>query len=176
MLFRSTDVNSYLGDTSLGGPWSTPAVYFADLDQALAAPNATNGQERLAPFADTGDHVNITLPANGALANAIMTPQDTWDLNDGAGMPVATDTAATDTPKTPNTFLNPNTGNNPLTLSATGATWADDTARGTVLALDGASGNAASPAGAPVLNTAGSFSVARLLGSAEIIVRLPAIK
>ncbi|MFC1432489.1 LamG-like jellyroll fold domain-containing protein [Streptacidiphilus sp. N1-3] len=160
------DTNSYLGDMNLGNPWGTPATYFADLDQAIAVPNAINGQERLAPFADTGDHVNISLAANGALANAIMTPQDTWNLDDGTGMPVATDTAATDTPDTPGTVLNANTGNNPLALSATGSTWGDDAARGTVLTLDGASGDAASST--PVLNTAGSFSISAW-------VRLPSL-
>lgn len=152
-----TDVNAFLGGMNLGNPWSTPAVYFADFDTAVAAPNAYRGEERLAPWADSGDHVNLSLAAYGALADSLMTPQDTWNADDGSDMPVATDTAATDTPQTPGTILNPGTGNAPLTLSATGATWADDSLRGTVLTLDGATGTATSST--PVLNTQASFSV-----------------
>ncbi len=150
-----TDVNAFLGN--LGNPWTTPAVYFADFDAAVAAPNAYSGEERLLPWADSGDHVNLSLAAYGALANAIMSPQDSWDADDGSGMPVATDTAATDTPQTPGTILNANTGNSPLSLSSSGASWGDDPARGTVLNLDGTAGTATSST--PVLNTAGSFSV-----------------
>lgn len=152
-----TDVNAFLGSMTLGTPWSSPAVYFADFDAAVAVPDAYNGEERLAPYADSGDHVNLSLPAFGALANAVMSPQDTWNADDGNGMPVATDTAATDTPQTPGTVLNSNTGNSPLTLSGTGAAWGDDATRGTVLNLDGTTGTATSST--PVLNTGGSFSI-----------------
>ncbi|MFC4036690.1 LamG-like jellyroll fold domain-containing protein [Streptomyces polygonati] len=152
-----TDVNAFLGGMNLGNPWSAPAVYFADLDAAVAEPDAYNGEERLAPSADSGDHVNLSLRGYGALANAIMSPQDNWAVDDGDGMPVATDTAATDTPQTPGTILNPNTGNSTLTLSATGSTWGDDPLRGTVLNLDGTAGNATSAT--PVLDTSGSFAV-----------------
>ncbi|MBD0739400.1 LamG-like jellyroll fold domain-containing protein [Streptomyces sp. CBMA29] len=152
-----TDVNAFLGAMNLGNPWSAPATYFADLDSAVAVPGAYHGEERLAPFADSGDHVNLSLRAYGSIANALLTPQDTWAMDDGTGMPVVTDTAATDTAQTPGTVLNPNTGNATLTLSATGATWGDDALRGTVLNLDGTDGTASSAS--PVLDTSGSFSV-----------------
>jgi hypothetical protein len=161
-----TDVNAFLGGMNLGNPWGAPAVYFADFDAAVAVPNAYHGQERLAPWADSGDHANLSLAGYGALSNALMTPQDTWNADDGGDMPVATDTAATDTPQTPGTVLDPGTGNAPLTLSATGATWGDDSLRGTVLTFDGATGAATS--GAPVLDTHGGFTVSAW-------VRLPSL-
>lgn len=155
-----TDVNTFLGGTDLGNPWGTPAVYFADFDSAVAVTNATTGNEDLAAGADSGDHANLSLAGFGALANSLLSPQDTWQLNDGNGMPVANDTAATDGANhvlTPNAINNPNTGNNPLTLTG-GATWGTDATRGTVLSLDGTTGYAAS-ANTGVINTTGSYTV-----------------
>ncbi|MGR6972468.1 LamG-like jellyroll fold domain-containing protein [Streptomyces cynarae] len=153
-----TDVNAFLGGMNLGNPWATPAVYFADFDAAVADPTLdSNGEEKLAAGADYGDHVNLTNPAFGALATALLSPQDTWNFDDGAGMPVATDTAATDSLNTLNANMaNPNVGNNPLTLNGS-TTWSTDSTRGTVLSLDGSSGDATSSA--PVLDTTGSYSV-----------------
>ncbi|WSS24443.1 FG-GAP-like repeat-containing protein [Streptomyces sp. NBC_01190] len=84
-------------------------------------------------------------------------------------MPVATDTAATDTAQTPGTVLNPNTGSNTLTLSGTGATWGDDAVRGTVLNLDGTAGTATSTT--PTLNTSGSFTVSAWVKPASLPTR-----
>ncbi|WP_063770028.1 FG-GAP-like repeat-containing protein [Streptacidiphilus melanogenes] len=151
------DVNAYLGGNNLGGPWGTPAVYFADFDGAVSAPSAYAGEERLAPWADSGDHANLSLAGYGALSDAILNPQNSWQANDGNGMPVATDTAATDTPQTPGTILNSSTGQATLTLSGTGATWGDDPMRGTVLNLDGTAGTATDSS--PVLDTSKSFTV-----------------
>ena len=155
-----TDVNSFLGGTDLGSPWSSPPVYFADFDNSVAIDNNNTGNEDLASGANGGDHANLSLAGFGALANSLLPPQDTWQLNDGTGMTVATDTAATDTASNvlvPNAVPNPNTGNNPLTLTG-GATWATDATHGTVLSLDGTTGYAAS-ANTGVINTAGSYSV-----------------
>ncbi|WP_231607946.1 LamG-like jellyroll fold domain-containing protein [Streptacidiphilus albus] len=159
------DVNAYLGGMNLGNPWSTPAVYFADYDAAVAVPDTSNpGVEKLAPGADGGDHANLSVAAFGALANTLLSPQDTWDLNDGntsTAVTVAQDTAATDDGNqilTPNAITNTNTGNNPLTLSATGATWTNDATRGESLAFDGTTGYAAS-ANTGVINTTGSYTV-----------------
>ena len=151
-----TDVNTYLSGVNLGNPWGTPAVYFADFDAAVAVTDSS-GIEKLATAADGGDHVNLSTPAYGALATTVLSPQDAWNLSDGQGLAVATDTASTDNLNTPSTVTNPNTGNNPLTLN-TGATWATDATRGTVLNLDGTTGDTAT-ATTGVLNTAGSYSI-----------------
>jgi hypothetical protein len=152
-----TDVNAFLSGMNLGNPWATPAVYFADFDAAVAVTDTSNGEEKLAPAADGGDHVNLAIPAFGALTTALLSPQDTWNFDDGTGMPVANDTAATDSLNTLNANqANPDVGNSPLTLNG-GTTWATDSTRGTVLALDGTSGNASSSA--PVLDTTASFTV-----------------
>jgi len=152
-----TDVNAFLGGMNLGNPWATPAVYFADFDAAVAVPDTATGEEKLAASADSGDHVNLSNPAFGALTTALLSPVDTWNMDDGAGMPVATDTAATDTLNTLNAAgANPNLGNNPLTPTG-GASWATDSTRGTVLSLDGSSGYAASSG--QVLDTTASYSV-----------------
>ena len=153
-----TDVNAFLGGMNLGNPWATPAVYFADFDAAVAVTDSTTGEEKLAAAADSGDHVNLSNPAFGALTTALLSPVDTWNLDDGDGMPVATDTAATDTLNTLNAAgANPNLGNNPLTLTG-GATWATDTTRGTVLSLDGSTGYAVGP-NPQVVNSTGSFTL-----------------
>ncbi|MEH0509536.1 hypothetical protein QA942_28870 [Streptomyces sp. B21-106] len=153
-----TDVNAFLGGMNLGNPWATPAVYFADFDAAVAVTDATTGEERLAAAADSGDHVNLSNPAFGALTTALLSPVDTWNLDDGDGMPVATDTAATDTLNTLNAAgADPNLGNSPLTLTG-GATWSTDTTRGTVLSLDGSTGYAVSPA-PQVVDSTKSFTL-----------------
>ncbi|MFD7607794.1 LamG-like jellyroll fold domain-containing protein [Streptomyces mirabilis] len=154
-----TDVNAFLGGMNLGSPWGSPAVYFADFDSAVAVPDTANGEEKLAPAADGGDHVNLSNAAFGSLASALLSPLDEWDLTDGNSMPVATDTAATDGADqvlTPIAISNPNTGNSPLTLAG-GSSWGSDGTRGTVLSLDGSSGYAAS--GGQVLDTTASYSV-----------------
>ncbi|MFI1035873.1 LamG-like jellyroll fold domain-containing protein [Streptomyces sp. NPDC020951] len=162
-----TDVNAFLGGMNLGNPWATPAVYFADFDAAVADPTLDgNGEERLASGADSGDHVNLTNPAFGALSTALLSPQDTWNLDDGTGMPVATDTAATDSLNTLNANLaDPDVGNSPLTLNGT-TTWTADATRGSVLTLDGTSGDATSSA--QVLDTTGSYSVSAWVNLASL--------
>ncbi|MBF9069164.1 hypothetical protein I2501_14155 [Streptacidiphilus sp. NEAU-YB345] len=159
------DVNAYLGGNNLGTQWSSPAVYFADYDAAVSIPDPNNaGVEKLAVGADGGDHVNLSLAGYGALANSLLSPQDTWELDDGntsTAVTVAQDTASTDDVNqvlTPNAVNNPNTGNNPLTLSGTGATWTNDATRGEVLSFDGTAGDAAT-ANTGVINTTGSYSI-----------------
>ncbi|MFD3581536.1 LamG domain-containing protein [Streptomyces sp. NPDC058683] len=147
------DVNAFLGGMDLGNPWATPAVYFADFDAAVAVPDSATGEEKLAAAADSGDHVNLSNPAFGALTTALLSPVDTWNLDDG--MPVATDTAATDTLNAAG--ADPNLGNSPLTLTG-GTTWATDATRGTVLSLDGSTGYAVSP-NPQVVNSTGSFTL-----------------
>jgi hypothetical protein len=87
----------------------------------------------------------------GALASAVIGPQDTLLPNDGPGATSASDTV-------PNvSWFNPNDGGSSAVLSATGATWTSDATRGTVLTLDGTAGDAATSG--PLLNTSKSYSV-----------------
>ncbi|WP_405878781.1 hypothetical protein OG762_09155 [Streptomyces sp. NBC_01136] len=149
-----TDVNGWLGDMDLGSPWSTPPVYYADFDTALAVPDTGNGENKLATAADTGDHVNLTNSGYAAEALAILSPHDTWALDDGDGFTIANDTAPTDTPYT----VNDTTGVGSNTLTLNGATtWTNDTTRGETLSFDGTTGYAAGSG--QVLNTTGSYSV-----------------
>ncbi|NUP53620.1 MAG: hypothetical protein HOW97_40805 [Catenulispora sp.] len=147
-----TSANAWLGGDNLGGPWSTPPVYFADFDAATAVPDTTNGEEKLSGKVDPGDHVNLTATGFGAEVTDILTPHDTWALNDGTGATTAADTAPNNTPFA---LTDPTVGSSPLTL--TGTTWTSDATRGGVLAFDGSTGYAASSG--PALNTAGSYSV-----------------
>ena len=144
-------------------------MYFDDFDRAVAVTNSTTGNEDLTPGADGGDHANLSLAGFGALANSLLTPQDTWQLNDGNGAAVANDTATTDGASqilNPDALTAPNAGKNPLTLSG-GTSWTTDPSRGTVLTLDGTSGQAAAPpiqvssgtTSYPVIDTASSYSV-----------------
>ncbi|MEU3618981.1 LamG domain-containing protein [Streptomyces sp. NPDC006872] len=81
-------------------------------------------------------------------------------------MPVATDTAATDSLNTLNANLaDPDVGNSPLTLNGT-TTWTTDATRGSVLTLDGTSGDATSSA--QVLDTTGSYSVSAWVNLASL--------
>jgi hypothetical protein len=154
---EKASVNAFLGSGTLGSWWDTPPVYFADFEAAVADQEPCSTGCALVPAADGGDHANLSIAAFGALTNAILSPQDTWNLDDGEDGLTASDTAATDNLYTPSTITNPNTGNNPLTLSTTGTNWTTDSTRGTVLTLDGASGYGASTG--PVLTTNASFSV-----------------
>ncbi|MEV8547249.1 LamG-like jellyroll fold domain-containing protein [Streptomyces sp. NBC_01261] len=149
-----TDVNGWLDDMDLGSPWSTPPVYYADFDTALAVPDTSNGENKLATAADTGDHVNLTNSGYAAETLAILSPHDTWALDDGDGFTIANDTAPTDTPYTVNDTTG--VGSNTLTINGT-TTWTNDTTRGETLSLDGATGYAAGSG--PALNTAASYSV-----------------
>ncbi|WP_256069610.1 MULTISPECIES: LamG-like jellyroll fold domain-containing protein [unclassified Streptomyces] len=149
-------VNDWMSSMPLGTPWDTvpPPVYFADFDTALAVPDAADGEEKLAAAADTGDHVNLTNAGYAAETTSILSPHDTWALDDGDGFPVATDTAPTDTPTTVNDTTG--VGGNPLTLAGA-TTWTADATRGETLTFDGATAEADSAA--PVLSTTGSYSV-----------------
>jgi hypothetical protein len=149
-----TDVNDWLGGMNLGNPWSTPPVYYADFDAALAVPDTSNGEEKLAAKADSGDHINLTNAGYAAETAAILSAHDTWALDDGDGFTIANDTARTDTPYTVNDTTG--VGSNTLTLGGT-TTWTADATRGEVLSFDGTSGYAASSG--QVLDTSGSYSV-----------------
>ncbi|WP_330268437.1 LamG-like jellyroll fold domain-containing protein [Streptomyces griseorubiginosus] len=146
-------VNDWLRGDNLGGWWDTPPVYVADVDAALAVPDSVNGEEKLAPAADSGDHVNLSTAGVGTTVGTYYSPHHSWNLDDGDGYTFANDTAPTDT-----AYAMPDTtvGNNPLTLSG-GTTWTNDTTRGEVLSLDGTSGCATTGAGA--LDTTRSYSV-----------------
>lgn len=146
-------VNAWLGGMNLGNPWGTPPVYYADFDTALAVPDTANSENKLSAAADTGDHVNLTNAGYGAETSAILSPHDTWLLDDGDGSTTAGDSAPTDTPYTVNDY---SVGSSPLTLNGT-TSWTDDATRGQVLTLDGSTGNAAT--GGQILDTAGSYSV-----------------
>ncbi|SDO89899.1 LamG-like jellyroll fold domain-containing protein [Actinacidiphila guanduensis] len=150
-----TAVNDWLSGMPLGTPWDTAPVYNADFDTALAVPDSTTGEEKLATAADTGDHVNLTDAGYAAETLAIISPHDTWNFDDGDGFTLATDTAPTDTPTTANDTTT-GVGAEPLTLAGT-TTWTDDPTRGETLTFDGATGEADSTG--PALDTTGSYSL-----------------
>ncbi|WP_406166553.1 hypothetical protein OIE52_09320 [Streptomyces canus] len=150
--YRSA-VNDWLRSYNLGGWWDIPPVFVTDIDSTLATIDATNGEEKLAPGADSYDHLNPKPAGIGAIVGSYDSPHHAWNLDDGDGYTFANDTAPTDT-----AYAMPDAtvGNNPLTLSG-GTTWANDTTRGEVLSLDGTSGYAAS--GTSALDTTRSYSV-----------------
>lgn len=146
-----TTANNYLSGSAPMNAFTVPPLFYVNPDPVIGTPNAKDGLTHLSTFADTGDHVNLTTTGYGALASAIMAPQDTWPLNDGSG------TTAADT--VPNVgWFNPNDPGNSLSLSASGATWTADPSRGTVLTLDGTAGDAVT-SGPDLANTSGSYSV-----------------
>jgi hypothetical protein len=131
-----------------------PQLTYIDPDATIGVADTTNGEIKLNAAADEGDHVNLTAAGSAALATSYFGPQDTWQLDDGAGATTANDTAAAnDNPYLSN---NPEVGANPANLSTT-ATWATDASRGAVLQLDGTSADAETADS--VLDTTHSFSV-----------------
>ncbi len=135
-------------------PWSAPALFYIDADAAVSVTNPADGLQELHPSAAISDKVNLTDSGYAALASAYLGPQNTWLLNDGTGSTVALDTAS----NTTNPFVLNSAGiAQDAALSATGATWATDSAFGTVLAFDGATGDAVTSG--PALITNQSFSV-----------------
>ncbi|MFC0547875.1 LamG-like jellyroll fold domain-containing protein [Kutzneria chonburiensis] len=139
------------------GPWSTPAYIPIDSDAAIGVPDTANGETKLDPNADGGDHVNLTDAGFGALTSAYLGARDTWLLNDGAATSdptIGADSANTAT----NLSLinNKKAGTNPATLTGAAA-WAADNTFSEVLNLDGTT-SAAATAG-QVLTTTGSFTV-----------------
>ncbi|MFJ4680307.1 LamG-like jellyroll fold domain-containing protein [Kitasatospora sp. NPDC088783] len=144
-----TTVNRWLSDGMFGmNAWSSPALYYIDPDTVLGTPDSANGETRLNPDAAISDHVNLTTAAHGALTTAILGAQDTWPLNDGT-TGTANDTSAPFGPY-------PTAGQSPLALNGT-YTWPTDATRGTVLALDGATGYGETSG--PVLDTTRSYTV-----------------
>jgi hypothetical protein len=137
-----------------------PSIYYIDPDATLGVPDAASGLTKLDPNAAVAaDHVNLTDSGYAGLTTAYLNALDTWQLNDdGTTALVAADTAENDT--SPYLAGNDATGNSPAALTATGATWATDTTRGAVLALNGTTGGAS--AAGPVFTpstTSGSYSV-----------------
>jgi hypothetical protein len=134
-------------------PWSVPSLLYVDPDATLGVTHS-DGLTGLNTSAAISDKVNLTNPGYGALASAILGPQNTWLLNDGTGSTTASDSAANN----PNAFeVNSAGPTADATLSATGAAWSTDASRGTVLALSGSAGDAETSG--PVLTTSGSYSV-----------------
>jgi hypothetical protein len=151
-------VNQWLsGSPDNLGPWTTPPLFYLNSDAAVGVPDTANGEVKLNPAADSGDHVNLTNDGFAALASAYLGAQDTWLLGDGTSTSDVT-IAADSANLASNQYLldNPAAGNNPATLAG-GASWATDATRGTVLNLDGVSGAAVTPG--PALTTTGSFTV-----------------
>jgi Concanavalin A-like lectin/glucanases superfamily len=171
-----TATNAWLNNFPLGmGPWSTPPLFYIDADTALGIPDTANGETKLHPAADGGDHANLSYAGYGALASAYLGPQDTWQLNDGVnpadGSIDTTVTTAADTATNANNpylLNNPNTGQHPAALSGA-ATWTNDPARGGVLSLDGTTGYAITSG--PVLDTASSFSISAWVNMTNLPTR-----
>jgi hypothetical protein len=142
--------NNYLSGSAPMNAFSTPPLFYVNPDPVIGTPDAEDGMTHLSSLADTGDHVNLTTAGYGALASAIMAPQDTWPLNDG--------TATTAADAVPGVgWFNPNDSGRDLSMPASGATWTADPNRGTVLTLDGTAGDAVTSG--PDLATSGSYSV-----------------
>jgi hypothetical protein len=169
-----TTVNGWLnGNNSLGlSAWSSPAMYYVNSDNALGV-TQPNGEVKLNSSAAIGtsngntipDAANLTLSGYGALASAILGPQDTWQLNDGNINSAAS--AANDSAANTSAYLmnNPAVGQGSLALNG-GYTWVNDPSRGYALHLDGATGYGASSSA--VLNTAGSFTVSAWVDLASV--------
>ena len=160
----TVDTQRTTTDTWLSNPlglnqWSDVPVFYLDSDAAIGVPDTGNGETKLNPAADGGDHVNLSNAGYAALANAYLSAQDAWPLADGANAPIAPVTLASDAASNatnPYLIKDAASGNNPLTLAGT-TTWPTDPAHGTVLGLDGTTTYAS--ASGSVLNTTGSFSV-----------------
>ncbi|MEU0030046.1 LamG-like jellyroll fold domain-containing protein [Streptomyces sp. NPDC006335] len=150
--YRSA-VNDWLRSYNLGGWWDTPPIFVTDIDTTLATIDTANGEEKLAPGADSWDHLNPKPAGFGAIVGVYDSPHHSWNLDDGDGYTFANDTAPTDTAYA---MPDPTVGNDALTLSG-GTGWTNDTTRGEVLNLDGTSGYAAS--GTSALDTTRSYSV-----------------
>ena len=169
-----TTVNGWLnGNNSLGlSAWSTPAMYYVDPDNTLGV-TQPNGEVKLNAKAAIGtsngnttpDLANLTLSGYGALASAVLGPQDSWQLNDGAGNSAAS--IADDSASNTSAYLMNNSavGQNSLSLTG-GYSWTNDPSRGYALTLDGTSGYGASSG--PALNTAGSFTVSAWVDLAAV--------
>ena len=144
--------NTWLFDKSQ--PFVTPRFFYLNPDTTIGVPDTGNGETKLNPAADGGDHVNLTDAGYGALTNAYLGAQDTWPLNDGTGSTQAADAGNNAT--NPYLATNPLAGNNPATLAGT-PTWPTDPTHGTGLGLDGTTSYATT--GSQVLTTTGSFTV-----------------
>jgi hypothetical protein len=168
-----TTANSWLDNNPTGlSPWSPASLYYVNPDTALGV-TQPNGEVKLNADAAIGtsdgnttpDYANLTTSGYGALASAILGPQDVWQLDDGAaGSTVAT---AVDSASNTSAYLanNPAVGQNSASLTG-GYSWVDDPDRGYVLKTDGGSGYGAT--GGQVLNTAGSFTVSAWVNLASI--------
>jgi hypothetical protein len=146
---QRTGVNRWLSNNSY--------IDYISSDVAIGIPDTSNGETKLNPAADGGDHVNLTNAGFAALANTYLGAQDSWLLNDGAVDP--TTTLAADSASNANGPYLVNdlqTGNNPITLNGKTA-WPTDPTRGTVLGLDGSSTYGQAPG--QTLTTTGSFTV-----------------
>jgi hypothetical protein len=154
-----TTVNGWLsGGYPLSmGPWTTPALFYIDPDAAVGITDTANGLTKLDPNAATVDHVNLSNSGYAAMTTAYLSAQDAWPLNDDDPGTVATSAADTaSNANNPFSAADPQAGEDPATLTG-GATWATDATRGTVLALDGASGGGRTDG--PVLDTSHSYSI-----------------
>jgi hypothetical protein len=87
----------YLASNPLGITAPQPPYFYINSDTTIGVLDPSSGEYKLASNADSGDHVNISQPGLAALATAYLSPEDTWQLNDGAantGATLASDTAA----------------------------------------------------------------------------------
>lgn len=153
-------VNGWLSsnDSSYLALQNLPAVFYLNPDPAVGVPDTANGETKLAPAADGGDHVNLTDAGYAALANSYLGSQDTWPIDDGANGATTATTLADFANNASNPYLVNNSlaGANVASLSGT-PNWQTDSTRGEVLDFDGST-NYAQTTG-PVLNTTGDFTV-----------------
>jgi hypothetical protein len=143
-----TAVNNWLADNT-GAPYVDP-------DGAIGSTDSANGERKLNPSADIGDHVNLSNAGYAALTDKYLSPQDVWSLADGAGSTTAT-VAADSASSISSYWPKPNNvGGNLANLAGT-TSWASDPGHGDVLKLDGATGYGATTG--PVVADTGSFTV-----------------
>ena len=156
----------YLQTNPLGITAPQPPYFYIDPDTTIGVQDPSTQEYKLAPTADSGDHINLSQVGLAALATAYLSPQDTWQLNDGTSNTatmLAVDTAASASsywpvpiPTADNPIPSSPAGHNDLTRDSA-TSWATDSTRGGVLQLDGSTGDATSPS---ILTTTGSFTIA----------------
>ena len=154
------DSNAESKRTSVNGALMSPEVAhynYVNPDPAVGTPNST-GQIVLRPGITISDNVNFSDAGYAALTMAYTGPADTWKLDDGTVDPL--DAAVSDSADTGGPwFPRDDQGEAVIHNAALAGTtsWVTDANRGTVLQLDGASGQVTTAE--PVLNTTSSFSV-----------------
>ena len=135
-----TAVNSDGSVQTANGDWGGEGPGASSVQTVTLPAGQTAAGSEPTPMNGKSIAAYVTPTAVAGLSGSEIAPADRWLLADGTGNTAADATGA-----------------HPLSLTSSGATWATDPTRGTVLSLDGSC--AAATSTGPVLNTGGSFSV-----------------